>query len=229
MREQATKTAGLLFLVMVLANSVGCGALTFQNPLVKPSEAKLHRELYGSYRGTDEQGTHFVHVGSAGKEFPTGVMRAVFISLPNDWWEPIKTDEEVMFCVEKVGEYYVAQMPAGALKKEEEKGEKINWHKEWEAAKTRGYLVGLRIKKTDDGLELTPIDPGFIEAQLTAKKLPGTVEPKKTKVKFLNQEHEVDVRDLKVSASTEELQKFFKEHIDGKLFGGMTQKWKQVK
>lgn len=224
MSNRVPRRIGLLLFFALVAAQAGCDVVTFEHPLVKPSEAKLHRELYGSYHWADEHTTHFMHVGSAGKEFPTGFMRAVFISLPKEWSEPISTSDEVVFFAEKVGDYYVLQMPASALRTEKKKDTKTDWHKEWEAAKTGGYLAHIRIKKTDDGLELAPIDPKFIEQQITEKKLPGTIEPLKSKAFIAN-----DQKKLTVSASTEELQKFFQAHINEKLFGEKPQKWTLVK
>jgi hypothetical protein len=164
---------------------------------------------------------------SSQRPSPTGMMRVVTIALSDQWWEPPKSDEMILF-VEKIGESYVAQLPSNAPEIMDEQTKK-NWHKSWEEAKTIGYLAHARIKKTDDGLEFAFLDPKFIEKQIAEKKLPGTVEEKTAPVTVLGHTTNVDSKKIMVSASTEELCKFFTQHIDAKLFGEKTVKWTRVK
>jgi hypothetical protein len=223
-----SRRVALLFFLSLIATSAGCNLVTFEHPLVKPTEAKLLRDLYGSYRGEDEHQTYFLHVGSAGKDFPTGMMRVISVSLPKEWWQPIEQKQEIICCAEKIGDAYIVQLPANVLDKIDEKDE-VNWHKAWEEAKTSGFIAHVRIKQTGDGLEFAFLDSEFIEQQISEKKLPGSVESKNSKVTILGVDSEYETKQIKVSATTEALRKFFTQHIDGKLFSEEATKWTRVK
>lgn len=223
------RVALLLFLCLI-ATSSGCNLVAFQNPLIKPTEAKLHRELYGTYRTEDEHQIQFLHVGSAGKDFPTGMMRVIGVSLPKEWWQPIEQKNEIICCAEKIGDAYIIQVPVNVLDQIDDKKE-VNWHKAWEEAKTSGYTAHLRIKQTTDGLEFAVLDTDFIAQQITEKKLPGSVETKKSKITILGVDSDYETKEIKVTATTEELRKFFTQHIDGKLFSETETmvKWTRIK
>lgn len=210
---------------LALCTSLGCTIPTFEHPLVSPSEAKAHTELYGSYQRIDEDKSTILysHVGYAGEGFPPGFVRIIDVQMHKDPAQAPLRSEIICFLAQVEG-HYVLHMPINEVDKLANKSQ-TNWSGPWDKSKVKGYILA-RITKQDDDLLFGMLHSDFVEEQIKAKTLSGEVREKT----IMQQEVATEVqKTITVTAKPDELQTFFAKNIKGKLFDQAGPKFSRLK
>ena len=220
--------AALAILSTVLLTSVGCIELDidlslpfFTHPTVKPEKAVLHSELIGSYRVLSDDdvsnANSFVHIGRAGKKFPSGFLRTIFVDV--SYKERLQLDDSNYVFVHQIGEHYVLHYPV--LKRVDEDGndqfelgddrlDTITPVKGWKSSDYAGYVL-LMLKPVEGGFDIAMMNTDFLKAEISAGRLKGQTSNKSTTA-------EANSFGLVVKENGEELIEFIENNLD-KLYG----------
>ena len=218
-----TKSHFLLALLMLTGS--GCGALNIVNPLVDPADAKPLPALHGVYRTNDcpSNMENFVHVGSAGEKFPAGFLRFIMVSQPKDANTELGSSSFVGF-VHQVDESHMLHIPIPKTATDEPQSN--FWEHEWDPAQVASYWI-IRLSLQTDGLTMAALNIDFLSAEIKAKRLTGLVTQEETE-----QECGLVVQGkltIDVTADSKELNAFFTQHLDGKLFDKPSRNYRRVK
>jgi hypothetical protein len=180
--------AGLCFLGMT-------SCIDSENPLSGPEQAKPAKELLGAWRGAQDGGTRYYHVGLAGEKYPPGVMRMEIVDHQRDG--TLQVQDSPFFLFETVlGERHFVNVTA--LEPEQIKEvAKTGWKPEM----FKGYWI-YEYRVNGDKLGLLQMNGDQKKALIESKKLKGVI--KSDQVSF--------------QESTEKLAKFIASADAAKLF-----------
>jgi len=217
-----TSKLGVVFLGYWVLICSGCALDTLKHPLVDPAEAKPMPELYGVYRTTEfkEGFLNYVHVATAGGDYPPGFLRGVLVGQPRDPKTPVTVRGFVGF-IEPLGRYHILHCPfpqEGVL----EDQPKISSPPNWKRQDVTGYMA-IRLEIGKESVEASGLNREFIVNQIRSGKLAGEVhmgEHPKT--------GEPRVSNVSITAKQKELRAFFEKHMDAGLFQETSQTYRRI-
>ncbi len=200
----------LLVLVAIsVLVTTGCQAILLQHPLIDPKDAKAHPALYGIYCIENDAASkvqQFVHVGTAGKPYPDGMLRFTTVSHPEPQGGKLQVSNMIGF-VEPWGNYLLLHIPL--LKHEADEAPDFeSWKAVWDPTEIDGYyLARLSIQK--DRIDIAYMNSTFLQRAIENKSLTGTIGPRTTPP---------EEPSLRITAHPNELRTFLEKHIEGQFF-----------
>lgn len=165
------RTNLLLFSVLFLA---GCTA-TVENPLVPIEKATRFAELNGTYKlhNAFVWKVSWLHIGFAGKEYPKGFHRLVWVA-PGDY----NNNELRLFeghgFFEKINGEYFLHIPLATPAGEQQVGEHKQFPNGWDANKIDRYNL-YKFTKSKEGFDIYPLNTHHAITQIESKKLTGEI------------------------------------------------------
>ncbi len=155
------KTLAYLGVVLCLLAS---GCEDTKNPLCDPQTAKPDTKLFGVWRQSNAEGDEIYHVGSAGDEYPKGIMRIVVVEHNKGKLEP--PEEYLAFPALIGGKTYLNVVwDTKLVRQMDEKG--------WKAAAVTSYAI-LKYQFDGDKLVVFPIDEEAKTKAVKDGKVQGT-------------------------------------------------------
>lgn len=179
----------------------GCSYPAFENPIVDPDEAKEYKELFGVYRIEDARSKRvdWYFIGDANEKLPDGFHKIVHVAESAEGAE-LDSNEFVGF-FEKVGDYYVFQIPVLGDTKVDVQADLLEGGFDKESV--NGYVI-VGFLKTDSGISVGLLNEDFVVSEVEAGNISGRVD---TKIDEVSNKH----KSVRVTATTEELQAYIKK------------------
>lgn len=202
-----------LTLTLLAIFSLGCNDPKFVNPIVQPESAPVCDQVFGAYKHTQpgRSSISFLHIGSAGENFPAGFMRVVMVSHRPDKKRELNTATIVAFA-QPVGDYFVGNLPMPDDKNITEQLSVLG--NRWDQDKVDGYYFFM-LRKTEEGLDLRYVNGSEIENRIEDGTLAGTIGHGLGNPEEAPPEEEPHAT---VTASSQELKELFTEELLDELF-----------
>lgn len=195
-----------LFLMLALGVFLltGCSYPTVENPLVSPEECEPCPELHGTFKceNPDTGEAMFMHIGTAGEQFPAGFLKIVTVQHAADSKRPLGVSQFVAFA-EPVSDSHIIHVPLPANTQFEQQLDKLD--NQWDKSKIDDYAIS-RLTQTKTGIAFFILDEDFITSQVEAKKLTGRIE---REVDETQAPPRIGKRTTVVTAKTDELREYF--------------------
>jgi len=200
-------------LLVIAAFFAGCTYPVVENPLVQPGECKPSPELHGVYKTvkTEEKGRAFLHIGTAGEDFPPGFLKFIVVQHPDETNQRIDASSFVAFA-EPISESYLVHIPMPSECVLDRQLEMIG--DKWDIEKIDEYIL-FRLSRTETGLAVSLLDNEFISEQIENKKLLGQINQD---VDNSSSPPKIGKRTIRITASARELRRFFEETPLDKIF-----------
>ena len=212
-----------LTLTLLSLMSLGCNDAKFVNPIVRPESAPVCDELFGAYKHVEpgRSTVSYLHIGSAGDQFPRGFMRVAMVNHRPDKKRELGSLTMVAFA-QPVGDYFVGNLPMP-----DEKNMDSQLHvleNRWDQDKVGGYYFFL-LRKTQDGLELRYLNSAEIDKRIESGTLAGTLGLGMDDPEDEPTEEEPQTT---VTATTQELKELFSEESLDELFASEIVHYKEL-
>ncbi|MCA9105268.1 MAG: hypothetical protein KDA83_07575 [Planctomycetales bacterium] len=198
-------TSGLVPLMLLLIG--GCCYPEFEHPIIKPSEAPRYEELFGLHREVEPQNgvTTWLHIGGFDGDVPKGIHRFVWVSDSSPDRATSRLDvADLPGFIFKVDQTYIIQCPSMP----NEPSPRLSIEQlDFDHVKTFWIF---RLQKVGEDLRWDCLDPNAIKDLIEQGALKGEVEFEEREAT----EGEVAVSRVKritVTASSDELQRFFRK------------------
>jgi hypothetical protein len=140
-----------------------------KNPLSDPQTSKADERLFGLWRERSDDGEVYYHVGRAGGDFPSGVMRIVGIKHTKGMVEP--PEEYLAFPTVLNGKNYLNMVLEG-----DKKQVRLLNEKGWKSDLVNSYTF-LRYQVDGDKLTVWVIDEDAKKKGIKDGKIKGVEEP----------------------------------------------------
>lgn len=201
-----------LAIAFTLPLLTGCTYPVIDNPLVLPGKCETLPELHGVFKiqNPDVKKNSYLHIGSAGEEFPAGFLQIVMVQQPDDT-RPLGATSFVAFA-EPVADSYIIQIPLPEDCSLEQQLDKLE--KKWDVEKVASYTY-LRMTRTKTGFSVFLLDENFLASQIKANQLAGRIDQNVNKT---TDPPTVGKRTIRVTAGTSELRQYFGSTPLDKLF-----------
>jgi len=154
-----------LSVVVPAAILLAAGCDDSKNPLSNPQTSKADERLVGLWRERSDEGEIYYHIGHAGKNFPSGIMRAV--SVEHSKGQVEQPEEYLLFPTVVEGKTYLNVVIDGDKKQVR----RLN-DKGWKADLVDSYTF-LRYQEDGDKLTAWVIDEDAKQKAIRGGKIKG--------------------------------------------------------
>lgn len=198
-----------------------------ETPLVNPDKAIRFPELNGTFKSSEPgEMSSWLHVGSAGKEFPAGFHKLVWVVEPEG--EPIPLVLYGFF--EKIEDSYFLHIPRSKPSGESKKQERFQplhfqqFPDGWDTGNVDKYLL-VRFSGSNEAIVVEFLDADYIISQIESKSLKGEIETDKT-----DPENETwNTKTAIITAKPAVMRDYLQSDSSGKLYGKKGIGFKRVK
>ncbi len=190
----------------------GCTYPIVENPLISPDKCEQLLELHGAFKtqNPDTKKIGYLHIGSAGVDFPAGFLQIVVVQQTDDK-RPLGATSFVAFAV-PVSDSYIIHIPMPEDCNLEQQLTKLG--NRWDVEQIDHYTL-LRLTRTETGFALFLLDEEFLASQIESKQLAGRIEEN---VDQTTNPRTLGNRTTHITANTAELRKYFNSTALDKIF-----------
>ena len=199
------------FLVaLVLIVSASCNSAVLKSPLVDPEKATRFPVLDGTFKSVEPstKKTSWLHVGSAGREFPAGFHKIVWVSEFGDFGLI-----SVQLCgfLEKIEDHYFLHLPCPEISEELEEPRSFQlFPGGWDPESVRHYSL-FRLSRSNEGIDIQFLNASYVISQIESNSLKGTV-------RIVDPEDDMPSKFAMITAKPAELLEYLKSDSSEKLF-----------
>jgi len=166
-----------LLLILGLLCFVFTSCVDSDNPLSDPKQSAGDPGLLGVWRVSEKNGdVAYYHVGQAGSNFPTGMLRVKVIIHTKDGELPRPDNDDMLVFTTTLGNNHYFNITSLDAKQIKSMGDS-----KWEPSMAEGYFI-YRYEIRGDKLIVAGLDSDQKKAAIQAGKIKGTVEDKNVRI-----------------------------------------------
>ncbi|MCM2374380.1 hypothetical protein [Aporhodopirellula aestuarii] len=196
----------------MLMASAGCDSAVLESPLVDPEKATRFPGLDGAFKCVESgtKKTSWLHIGSAGRDFPSGFHRIVWVAEFGDFG---LISVPLVGFFEKIDDHYYLHLPCPEISEELEEPQSFQqFPGGWDSESVRHFSL-FRVSRSSDDIDIEFLNTSYVISQIELNSLKGTI-----RIDKLSPDDNMPSKFATITAKPAELREYIQSDSSGKLF-----------